>query len=133
MKFIPSTGSGFVPASHENPLNPGVLKRVIATRADLQFGQVQMVNWARLPKGSSFQLHFHEDMQEVFILLSGQVDMRCGSQTFAMHTGDTVIVDVREVHKMTNTGDIDAEYLVFGISSGQGGRTIVVESGMSAD
>jgi mannose-6-phosphate isomerase-like protein (cupin superfamily) len=127
MKFIPSTASGFVPASHENPLNPGVLKRIIATRADLQ-----MVNWARLPKGSSFQLHFHEDMQEVFILLSGQVDMRCGSQTVAMHAGDTVIVDVREVHKMTNTGDVDAEYLVFGISSGQSGRTIVVEPGSSA-
>ena len=132
MKFIPSTGSGFVPASHENPLNPGVLKRVIATRDDLQFGQVQMVNWARLPKGSSFQLHFHEDMQEVFILLSGQVDMRCGSQTVAMRAGDTVIVDVREAHKMTNTGDVDAEYLVFGISSGQGGRTVVVEPGTSA-
>lgn len=128
MKFIPSNASGFVPASHENPMSPGVLKRVIATRDDLQFGQVQMVNWARLPKGSSFQLHFHEDMQEVFILLNGQVDMRCGSETVAMQAGDTVIVDVREVHKMTNTGDTDAEYLVFGISSGEGGRTVVVES-----
>jgi mannose-6-phosphate isomerase-like protein (cupin superfamily) len=127
MKSIPANASGFVPASHENPLNPGVLKRVIATRDDLQFGQVQMVNWARLPKGSSFQLHYHEDMQEVFVLLNGHVQMQIHTDTLSMQAGDTVIVDVREVHKMTNVGDCDAEYLVFGISSGQGGKTVVVE------
>lgn len=127
MKFISSTATGFVPASHEDPLKPGVLKRVIATRDDLQFGQVQMVNWARLPKSSSFQLHYHEDMQEVFVLLSGHVEMRCGKQTVEMKSGDTVIVDVREPHQMTNIGDCDAEYLVFGISSGQGGRTVVLD------
>ncbi len=126
MKFISSTATGFVPASHEDPLKPGVLKRVIATRDDLQFGQVQMVNWARLPKSSSFQLHYHEDMQEVFVLLSGHVEMRCGNQTVEMKAGDTVIVDVREPHQMINIGDCDAEYLVFGIASGQGGRTVVL-------
>jgi len=131
MKFILSTASGFVPASHEDPRRPGVLKRVIATRDDLQFGQVQMVNWARLPRGSSFQLHYHEDMQEVFVLLSGEVEMRCGGQTVEMKSGDTVIVEAREPHQMINRGESDAEYLVFGISSGQGGKTLVLEHGSS--
>jgi len=128
MKSIPSNASGFVPASHEDPQNPGVLKRVIATRDDLQVGQVQMVNWARLPAGSSFQLHYHEDMQEVFVLLKGCVQMTCAAKKTTMEVGDTIIVDVREPHQMFNPGSEDAEYLVFGISSGQGGRTIVIPS-----
>lgn len=41
MKSIPSNTSGFVPASHEDPRNSSALKRVIATRDDLQAGQVR--------------------------------------------------------------------------------------------
>ena len=42
-----------------------------------------------------------------------------------MTEGDAVIVDPREVHQMTNTGVLPADYLVFGISSQQGGRTVL--------
>ncbi len=126
MDFIPSTAFGFVPASHEDPKNPGVLKRVIATQNDFQAGHVQMLNWARLPVGSSFQPHYHEDMQEIFVLLSGCVTMKCGDRTVTMNVGDTVIVDPGEIHQMQNQGDIVAEYIVFGISSQKGGRTVVV-------
>jgi mannose-6-phosphate isomerase-like protein (cupin superfamily) len=87
---------------------------------------VQMLNWARLPAGSSFQPHYHEDMQEVFVLISGAVRMTVETVAVDMHPGDTVIVAPREVHQMTNTGANDAEYLVFGISSEAGGRTIVM-------
>ncbi|MEP3480945.1 MAG: cupin domain-containing protein [Fuerstiella sp.] len=127
MKFIPSDNTDYVPASHEDPKNPGVLKRVIATAADLQAGQVQMVNWAKLPAGHSFQRHYHEDMQEVFVLLKGTVEMTVETKTVQVSAGDTVIVGVREVHQMTNVGASEAEYIVFGIASGEGGQTIVVE------
>jgi len=128
MQFISSAASGFVPASHEDPLNPGVLKRVIATRENFQDGHVQMLNWARLPVGSSFQRHYHEDMQEIFVLLLGTVEMHCGVNQTIMNAGDTVIVEAREPHQMTNIGREPAEYLVFGISSGQSGRTVVIEN-----
>jgi len=126
MKFIPSETSGFIPAAHEDPMNPGVLKRVIATRDYFQPGQVQMLNWAQLPIGSSFQTHYHEDMQEVFVLLAGDVTMKCGEESVTLKAGDTVIVDPREIHQMQNQGDVIAEYIVFGISSQKGGRTVVV-------
>ncbi|MCA9057790.1 MAG: cupin domain-containing protein [Planctomycetaceae bacterium] len=128
MQYISSAASPFVPASHEDPRNPGVLKRVIATATQLQYGQVQMLNWASLPAGRSFQPHYHEDMQEVFVLLTGQVQMTVNGQCVEMNAGDTVIVEPREVHVMTNSGDAPAEYLVFGISSGQGGRTINIDA-----
>ena len=126
MNFFSSTASDFVPASHEDPQNPGVLKRVIAVQRDFQAGQVQMLNWARLPIGSSFRPHYHEDMQEVFVLLIGLVTMNCGETTVTMRPGDTVIVSPMENHQMENVGDVVAEYIVFGISAQKGGRTVVV-------
>lgn len=126
MKYVTENESGFVPASHEDPNNPGVLKRVIATASDLQAGQVQMVNWARLPVGHSFNSHYHEDMQEVFVLLKGNVTMKVDQETVTMNSGDTVIIAPREIHQMTNIGTEQAEYIVFGISSENGGKTVVV-------
>ena len=126
MDYIPSSASGFIPASHEDPKNPGVLKRVIATQREFQAGQVQMLNWARLPVGSSFQPHYHEDMQEVFVLLTGIVSMMGSDRTMTMRPGDTVIINPAEIHQMQNVGDVVAEYIVFGISAQKGGRTVVV-------
>lgn len=127
MKFVPASESEFVPASHEDPKTPGVLKRVIAMRDEFQIGRVQMLNWARLPSRSSFRLHYHEDMQEVFVLLTGKVRMDVDGHTFVMRPGDTVIVAPREMHQMSNETDQDAQYIVFGIASGENGRTIVME------
>lgn len=127
MKHITADNCPFVPASHEDPQNPGVMKRVIATADILQLGQVMMVNWARLPAGHKFNRHYHEDMQEVFVLLSGSVAMTVDGEVVQMSSGDTVIVDPREIHEMKNIGTDTAEYIVFGISSGEDGKTVVVE------
>ena len=126
MKWIAADNSPLVPASHEDVRAPGVLKRVIAIREDFQAGHLQMLNWAVLPEGHSFRLHLHQDMQEVFVIVSGRVEMRVGDQRRDIGPGDTVIVDAGEVHQMTNVGEGAAEYLVFGVSAGRGGRTIVV-------
>lgn len=128
MKFIAGQEIPLIPASHEDPQNPGVLKRVLATRADFQPGHVQMLNWAVLPVGSSFQLHYHEDMQETFVLIRGTVRMQCREKCMEMQSGDVLIVDALEPHQMLNTGTTDAEYIVFGISAGAGGRTRIVEN-----
>lgn len=126
MKHIPASDD-FVPAAHEDPANPGVLKRVIATHSDLISGQIMMVNWSRLPGDSSFQRHYHEDMQEVFVLINGHVRMTIDAESVEMHRGDTVIVEPREIHKMNNLLHSDAEYVVFGVSTGHGGQTVVVD------
>ena len=128
MRFISSTDGKFIPASHENPAAPGVLKNVLATKETLRDGKVQMINWALLPSGSAFQAHYHEDMQEVFILVSGSAEMTINGQSQAMTVGDTLIVEPREIHTMRNTGDEDVHYVVLGISSEEGGKTVVVEA-----
>ena len=126
MKIIRGDQIEFIPAAHEDPANPGVLKRVLATRDDLDAGRVQMLNWARLDAGNSFQLHYHEDMQEVFVILNGQVSMVVDDGQYTLHGGDAILIDSREVHQMTNHGEAAVDYLVFGIAGDQNGKTIVV-------
>ena len=127
MKFVRYSQLPQIPASHEDINNPGVWKKVLLTKSDLQSGQTQMLNWATLPSGSSFQWHYHEDMQEVFLVVRGRVLMTVGNQKIEMQQGDCVVVEPREVHQMANLSNQDAEYIVFGISSGTGGKTVVVQ------
>lgn len=127
MQIIRGNQIEFIPASHEDPKNPGVLKRVLASKQDLLQGRVQMVNWSRLPRGSSFQSHYHEDMQEVFIMLSGPVRMTAQDESVELAAGDAVLIQPREVHRMENLSEQDVEYIVFGISTEEGGKTVIVQ------
>lgn len=133
MKVIRGDQIEFVPASHEDPANPGVLKRVLATKNQLLNGRVQMVNWARLPAGRSFQPHYHEDMQEVFIILNGTVTMQVSGDDDGtlceLRPGDAVLIEPREIHQMSNLSKRDVDYLVFGISTEEGGKTVNAEIG----
>ena len=116
-----------MPAGHENPLDPGVWKKVLFQRDELTPGRIQMINWARLPVGRHFLAHYHEDMQEVFIVMSGEAEITVGDETVALGRGDSIVIEPREVHSMSNHGQVDMEYLALGITERQGGRTIQVE------
>ena len=126
MKTITSATLPFVPAAHENPLSPGVLKKVLLEKADLQPGRIQMVNWASLAVGRQFARHYHEDMQEIFIIVQGEAEITVGTETVTLHRGDAVVIDPREVHQMQNAGTEVVEYLAIGITSQAGGKTVVV-------
>jgi mannose-6-phosphate isomerase-like protein (cupin superfamily) len=127
MQIVRGNEIPFTPASHEDRNDPGVLKQVLATRDDLRVGHVQMVNWSRLPVGKSFRRHYHEDMQEIFVIVEGQARMLVDENAVELKRGDAILVDPREEHSMTNTGADDVHYVVFGISSEEGGRTVVCE------
>jgi len=108
-------------------MSPGVLKKVLLEKADLRPGRVQMVNWASLAVGRRFARHYHEDMQEIFILVQGEADIKVEAGTVRLRRGDAVVIDPREVHEMRNAGSEEVEYLAIGITSEEGGRTVVVE------
>ena len=86
-----------------------------------------MVNWALLGVGKHFARHYHEDMQEVFIIVQGEAEITAGTQTAALRRGDAVVIDPREIHQMRNAGTEAVEYLAIGITSEAGGKTVVVE------
>lgn len=127
MQIIRGDEIEYTPASHEDPDDPGVLKRVLATKFDLIVGLVQMVNWSRLPVGKSFRKHYHGDMQEVFVIVDGTVEVWVDEQTNQLKRGDAILVDPHEAHQMINVGDEDAFYVVIGISSRDGGQTVVCD------
>jgi mannose-6-phosphate isomerase-like protein (cupin superfamily) len=126
MKIILATDKSFVPASHEDPRAPGVWKKVLLQREELQSGTLQMINWARLPAGNSFSAHYHEDMQEIFIIMAGEAEMVVAGQEVILRRGDTIAIDRREIHRMSNRGSEDVEYVVVGITGNEGGKTVVV-------
>lgn len=127
MEVTYASDRSYVPAGHEDPRDPGVWKQILFQKADFQAGSVQMVNWAKMRPGKSFAPHYHEDMQEVFVIVDGVARLTAGDKTVTLRRGDAVLIDVREVHRMWNEGREDVEYLVVGITSGEGGRTVLAE------
>lgn len=127
MKVVKASKLPLEPASHENPRNPGVWKRVLARRADLHPGKVQMINWAVLPPGSSFALHYHEDMQEIFVIVRGHVEIQCDGIKAKLEEGDAVIVSPTEHHLMRNLSTTEEMlYVVVGITGEKNGKTVVL-------
>ena len=115
----------FVAAGHEDPKSPGVWKKVFFQKEDLRPGRIQMVNWARLPSGNTFAPHYHEDMQEIFVILSGETRIRVAHEEHTLRRGDAVLIDPGEVHQMWNDGRDDVEYLAMGIAGSERGRTVL--------
>lgn len=116
----------FIPASHESKNEPGVFKKILFTHNDFSpHVRIQMVNWAKLPKKKEFVSHYHEDMDEVFIVISGKAEIKVGTETSVLEKGDAVVIPKCTVHKMKNISNKDVNYLVIGASEGKGGRTII--------
>ena len=86
-----------------------------------------MVNWAKLPAGNAFAPHYHEDMQEIFVILTGETRIQVGSRTLILCRGDAVLIDPQEIHQMWNDGETDVEYLAIGIAVGEHGQTVLVD------
>jgi len=128
MHIVRGSTIDFIPASHERPADPGVLKKVLVQAGELIEGRVQMINWALLPSGRSFQAHYHEDMQELFILIQGSAIIDIEGDCAELNTGDAVFIPVAAVHTMHNTGERDAAYIAIGITQGRGGKTVVVDA-----
>ncbi len=126
MKIIRASGLEFIPASHEDPKDPGALKKVLLQRADLPEGKVQMINWAKIPKGKAFASHYHEAMVEIFIIISGEVKIIVDQEEDHLGKGDMVIIPEGKIHSMQNLSDTDMEYLTIGIVTAEGGKTINV-------
>lgn len=85
-----------------------------------------MVNWAKLPVNCSFKAHYHQDMDEIFIILNGKTKIKINEEEDSLETGDAVLTPMKHTHKMTNICPEDVLYIVIGISRGLNGKTIVV-------
>jgi mannose-6-phosphate isomerase-like protein (cupin superfamily) len=126
MKRIRLQELEFIPAGHEDPKSPGVLIKNLFKKNDSLGGHLQMVNWAKLRVGRSFRPHYHEDMEEIFIILKGKARIQIQQEEAELEPEEVVVVPAGQVHEMKNTGDREVEYIVIGISQGKGGKTVVI-------
>lgn len=126
MHITKGSALDFVPANHESPSSPAVLKKVLANHSQIQAGQIMMVNWAKLNPGRSFQPHFHEDMQEIFVMLEGTGEFDIDGTIHHLAAGDCAIVDPHETHSMHNSGVEPSLFLTIGVAKGEDGKTVMV-------
>lgn len=126
MKIVRFNDLEFIPASHEDPKNPGALKKILLKREDLPKGKVQMINWAKIPKGKSFAPHYHEGMIEVFIIISGKVKAKIGDDEKILERGDMAIAMEKDIHTFENISDEDCNYFAMGIVTSERGKSINV-------
>lgn len=138
MRIIRGKDLKAVPASHEDKNDPGCLKKVLAKKEDLVPGKIQMINWSTLLPNKNFEPHYHQDMQEIFIILNGKVEIEVKNNKLKiknkkeetekaiLNAGDSVIIDEKEIHKMTNLTENNISYIAIGVARGVGGKTINV-------
>lgn len=126
MKIIRTNTLSFIPASHEDPTKPGSLKKVLVKKDDIREGRLQMVNWSLLPAGKSFQPHYHEDMDEIFVIIKGSALITSGGETALVGMGDSVVIPAGEIHEMKNNTTDDVYYIAMGVASGINGKTVTV-------
>jgi uncharacterized cupin superfamily protein len=70
---------------------------------------------SELPPGGGFPIpHWHEDLDEVFYVLEGQIEFLLGSEWRAAGAGSTVFVPAGTVHAFRNASGAPARQLVGG-------------------
>ncbi|MGI8558083.1 MAG: cupin domain-containing protein [Solirubrobacteraceae bacterium] len=77
-------------------------------------GQVGVVE-GELPPGGGFQVpHWHEDLDEVFYVLEGEIEFLLDGKWRRAPAGSTVFVPAGSVHAFRNASDRTARQLVAG-------------------
>jgi mannose-6-phosphate isomerase-like protein (cupin superfamily) len=104
-----------VPATHEDPAKPGVLKRVLFNADDFSpESGLKMLNYAVIQPGEAFQPHHHETLEEVFYVLSGVGELVVGEETVRIGAEMAVLIPPNTTHMMKNVGEEPLIYLAFG-------------------
>ncbi|WP_161882874.1 cupin domain-containing protein [Deinococcus alpinitundrae] len=79
--------------------------------------EVSVVRQRQTPGG--FNPAHTQNREEVMVLLSGQVTVSGGEQPTELRAGDTLIVPANALHRIDNTGPVDAEWLIISVAGVQ--------------
>ena len=105
------------PSSHEDPEDPGVVKKVIVRHEEADpKSKLMMVNICKVPIGKTHKAHSHETMEEIFYFTSGEGQVKINDEIEDVTKGDRIIVPAKAIHQVKNTGSTDLEYLGIGIA-----------------
>jgi quercetin dioxygenase-like cupin family protein len=115
----PVKGDGWAVASIDD-LGEGPGFRKVRQALDVtEFG----VNAVVLPAGYTSRRHYHDRQQELYVVLSGEIEFELGDAKQTLGPGGVARVDAPVVRALRNTSDSDeAVYICVGGEGGYVGR-----------
>jgi len=93
--------------------NAMIKKRVMLARDKVN--HLNQFSCAIFPVGECAPAHTHDDMAEVFFILSGSGEIIINNRTTHIKQNDCILVEPGETHELKNTGNIDMTVIYFGI------------------
>lgn len=72
--------------------------------------EVSVIRQRQQPGGGN-PAHTH-DREEVMLVTAGSVEVRIGDDGVRLGAGDTLVIPAGTAHRLANTGDVDAEWLL---------------------
>ena len=76
----------------------------------------------RIPPGAGEVRHYHDRARQVFFVLDGELQIELGDQHFRLAARDSLEVPPGAEHRVRNTGDVDAAFLVMSAPTTRGDR-----------
>jgi quercetin dioxygenase-like cupin family protein len=103
-------GGPLIPAGQGRPLRAGPTRPVVKVGPHIGSRLIGMLE-SELPPGGGFPGHVHDDYEEAFYVLAGQIDYLIGDTWTRAITGSAVFVPPGRVHGFRNPGPEPARHL----------------------
>jgi len=81
----------------------------------------------RMPPGTSEHLHFHNNAQQLFYILSGTATFELDADKKTLNAGQSIHIGSSVKHRVTNSGKTDLHLLVVSEPKAHGDRVNVAE------
>jgi uncharacterized cupin superfamily protein len=115
----PIKGEGWAAASIDDLGDGPGFRKVRSALGVTEFG----VNAIVIPPGYTSRRHFHERQQELYLVLSGEIEFELGDDRQTFGPGAMVRVDAPTVRSLRNTSESEeAVYFCVGAEGGYVGR-----------
>ena len=115
--------------AREIPWRPGYRNYILAGEAQ---GVSVSSSMAVLEKGAGAPLHFHEEVDEVIVVLDGTLDVLVGEERMLVGKNQTISVPARTPHAFTVVSPEGARFIAFLPKQGAHLATTYVEGGPPA-
>jgi mannose-6-phosphate isomerase-like protein (cupin superfamily) len=83
---------------------------------------ITYVSLAKLQPSLSYELHNHQDHEEIYYIISGNGRIKIGDEIAKFRDGDVIYIPENAMHSITNDGSEMVEFLAFGGFTGIGGE-----------
>lgn len=121
--------AGIVPPGHGRKLQAGATRPMVKVGPHAGSRLIGMLE-SELPAGGGFLAHVHDDYEEVFYVLAGEIEYLIDDTWTTAPTGSSVFVPPGRVHAFRNTSDEPARHLA--IASPADAMTMVEELTLAA-